>query len=110
MGIHMKNCPDDTYNLWTPFSMDLVVDYVKKPDAIELFKKHVSILCNHEEPVVNYVIDWIADMIQNPERKSKMLVFVSKQGAGKNLLLNMIRKMIGNKKVFESTDPARDVW
>ena len=30
MGIHMKNCPDDTYNLWTPFEMDLVVNYVKK--------------------------------------------------------------------------------
>ena len=39
-----------------------------------------------------------------------MLVFVSKQGAGKNLLLNMIRKMLGNKKVFESTNPSRDVW
>jgi len=67
MGIHMKNCPEDTYNLWTPFAMDLVNDYVKKPEAIELFKKHVSILCNHEEPVINYVIEWIADMIQNPE-------------------------------------------
>jgi hypothetical protein len=110
MGIHMKNCPEDTYNLWTPFSMDLVGDYIEKLDAIELFKKHVSILCNHEEKVCDYVIDWIADMIQNPELKSKMLIFVSKQGAGKNLLLNMIRKMIGNKKVFESTDPARDVW
>ena len=83
---------------------------LKKPEAIELFKKHVSILCNHEEPVIDYVIEWIADMIQNPEQKSKMLVFVSKQGAGKNLLLNMIRKMLGNKKVFESTNPSRDVW
>jgi hypothetical protein len=110
MGIHMKHCPEDTYNLWTPFSMDLVVDYVEKLDAIEIFKKHVSILCNHEEKVCDYVIDWIADMIQNPELKSKMLIFVSKQGAGKNLLLNMIRKMIGNKKVLESTDPSRDVW
>jgi hypothetical protein len=110
MGIHMKNCPEDTYNLWTPFVMDLVDDYVKKPEAIDLFKKHVSILCNHEEKVVDYVIEWIADMLQNPEVKSKMLIFVSKQGAGKNLLLNMIRKMLGNKKVFESTDPARDVW
>jgi len=110
MGIHMKNCPEDTYNLWTPFAMDLVVDYVEKLDAIELFKKHVSILCNHEKKVCDYVIDWIADMIQNPELKSKMLIFVSKQGAGKNLLLNMIRKMIGNKKVLESTDPSRDVW
>jgi hypothetical protein len=110
MGIHMKNCPEDTYNLWTPFAMDLVDDYVKIPEAIEIFKKHVSILCNHEEPVADYVIQWIADMIQNPEIKSKMLVFVSKQGAGKNLLLGMIRKMIGDKKVFESTDPSRDVW
>jgi hypothetical protein len=67
----MKDCPEDTYNLWTPFDMDLVNDYVKKEEAIEVFKKHVSILCNHEEPVTDNVIQWIADMIQNPEIKRK---------------------------------------
>ena len=34
----------------------------------------------------------------------------SESRIGKNLLLNMIRKMLGNKKVLESTDPSRDVW
>jgi hypothetical protein len=110
MGFHLKNCPDDAYNLWTPFSMELLHDYVEKKEAIELFKKHISILCNHEEPIIDYVIKWIAFMIQYPEKKSKMLVFVSDEGAGKNTLLEIIKKMIGNKKVFESTDPSRDVW
>jgi hypothetical protein len=110
MGIYMKNCPDNAYNLWTQFTMDLIHEYTPKPDAIELFKRHISILCNHEQKVIEFVIHWIAFMLQYPEKKSKMLVFVSDEGAGKNTLLEIIKKMIGNKKVFESTNPSRDVW
>jgi len=110
MGIHIKNCPDNAYNLWTPFIMDLKQEYIPKPEAIELFKEHIQILCNHEQAIVDFVIHWIAFMIQYPEKKSKMLVFISDEGAGKNTLLEIIKHMIGNKKVFESTDPSRDVW
>jgi hypothetical protein len=110
MGIYMKDCPDDSYNLWTPFTMELVNTYVEKSNAIDLFKKHVSILCNHEEKIVDFVIKWIAFMLQYPEKKSKMLVFISDEGAGKNTLLEIIKKMIGDKKVFETTNPSRDVW
>jgi hypothetical protein len=110
MGFHLKECPDDAYNLWTPFPMELIDDYTEKPEAIEAFKHHVGILCNHEEKIVDYVINWIAYMIQYPELKSTMLVFVSKQGAGKNLFLSFIQKMIGNKKLFPTTTPSRDVW
>lgn len=110
MGIFMKDCPEDAYNLWSQFTMDLVHEYTSKTEAIELFKRHISILCNHEEKVVDFVINWIAFMLQYPEKKSKMLVFVSDEGAGKNTLLEIIKKMIGNKKVFESTNPSRDVW
>lgn len=110
MGFHLKECPDDAYNLWTPFPMELIDDYTEKPEAIEAFKHHIGILCNHEEKIVDYVIHWIAYMIQYPELKSTMLVFVSKQGAGKNLFLSFIQKMIGNKKLFPTTTPSRDVW
>lgn len=110
MEYHMKNCPDDVYNLWSPFSMELIHEYTPKPQAIDLFKKHISILCNHEEPIIEFVINWLGFMIQYPEKKSKMLVFVSDEGAGKNTLLEIIKHMIGSKKVFESTNPSRDVW
>jgi hypothetical protein len=110
MGFHLKECPDDAYNLWTPFPMELIDDYTEKPEAIEAFKHHVGILCNHEEKIIDYVINWIAYMIQYPELKSTMLVFVSKQGAGKNLFLTFIEKMIGNNKKILTTTPSRDFW
>jgi hypothetical protein len=110
MGFYMKECPDDAYNLWSSFSMELIHEYIPKLESIELFRKHISILCNHEQSIINFVINWIAFMIQYPEKKSKMLVFVSDEGAGKNTLLEIIKRMIGSKKVFESTNPSRDVW
>jgi len=110
MGVFLKNCPDDTYNLWNPFKMELVKSYIKNPKAIELFIKHISILTNHEEIVRDYVINWTAYCIQFPELKNKMLNFVSKQGAGKNTYLEYLKQFFGSKKVLDCSTPARDVW
>jgi len=110
IGIYPKNCPENNYNLWKPFDMELTTEWEEKLDAISLFKQHISILCNHEKDVSDWFIRWIAQFIQFPEIKTTMPTFVSSQGAGKNTLLELIRKLIGNSRVFETTDPARDVF
>lgn len=110
IGIYPKNCPRDTYNLWKPFAMELIDDYEPHLDAIELFKRHISILCNHDSTVSDWFIRWIAQAIQFPEIKTTMPTFVSKEGAGKNSLLELLHKLLGSKKIFETTDPARDVF
>lgn len=110
IGMYPVNCPDNIYNLWTPFTMELKNYYEEIPEAIDIFKKHISILCNHEDVMVDYVINWIAHAMQYPEEKSTMITFVSSQGAGKNTLMEFLKKMIGKDKYFESTDPARDIW
>ena len=110
IGMYPTNCPDNVYNLWTPFAMELNDHYEEVPEAIVLFKRHVSILCNHEEKMVEYVIQWIAHAIQFPEEKTTMITFISSQGAGKNTLMKFLKRMIGKEKYFETTDPSRDVW
>ena len=49
-------------------------------------------------------------MIKYPHIKTTMLLFLSKEGVGKGLFLALIEKMLGRSKVFEATNPARDVW
>jgi hypothetical protein len=110
IGIYPVNCPENAYNLWKPFEMELTTEWEEKSDAISIFKKHISVLCNHEKEVSDWFIRWIAQFIQFPEIKTTMPTFVSAQGAGKNTLLELIRKLIGNSRVFETTDPARDVF
>ena len=49
-------------------------------------------------------------MIQFPEIKTIMPILISRQGSGKGTLLQLFYKMLGQNKVFETSDPSRDVW
>jgi hypothetical protein len=50
-------------------------------------------------------------MIQYPAVKTICPTFISKQGAGKSqIVYTMMAGMLGTSKVFETTDPSRDVW
>ena len=52
---------------------------------------------------------WIAQMIQYPEIKSVCPVLISEDGAGKNTILEFLKRMLGEKKVMETTKPQDEV-
>jgi hypothetical protein len=106
-----KDCPDNIFNLWRPFVMELLTEpYTHKHTELEFILHHIKILCNHDENVYDYFIKWIAQMIQYPHIKTIMPTFISGEGAGKGTLFKLFEKMLGNEKVFETTNPSRDVW
>jgi phage/plasmid-associated DNA primase len=49
-------------------------------------------------------------MIQYPHIKTIMPTFISGEGSGKGTLFKLFEKMLGYEKVFETTNPSRDVW
>ena len=106
-----KDCPDNIFNLWKPFAMELLtVSYISKQTELNLILNHIKILCNNDETVYNYFIKWIAQMIQYPHIKTIMPTFISAEGAGKGTLFRLFERMLGNDKIFETTNPSRDVW
>jgi hypothetical protein len=105
-----KLCPKQIYNIWRPFEMEqYTTPYDKRLDALKVILNHIKALCNNEEPVYDYFVKWIAQMIQYPEMKSIMPTLISKQGAGKGTLIELLRRMFGNKKVFETTKQISDI-
>ena len=103
-------CPKNVYNLWKPFRAELF-DEETVPHDHQLLLDHIKVLCDNEQTVYDVLIKWIAHMVQYPERKPGICpVLISKQGAGKGTFINMLRKMLGYTKVFETTTPDRDVW
>jgi sporulation protein YlmC with PRC-barrel domain len=105
------DCPDNIFNLWRPFAMELLTEpYTHKQRELEFILHHIKILCNHDETVYVYFIKWIAQMIQYPHIKTIMPTFISGEGAGKGTLFKLFEKMLGYEKVFETTNPSRDVW
>jgi hypothetical protein len=56
-------CPSNCYNTWGPFAMETVKDHTPMPEAVEIFRKHIKILCGNDEIVSTYIEAWIAQMI-----------------------------------------------
>lgn len=103
-------CPEDEYNLWTPFASDMIEEYEDKPEELKIILHHIKVLCGNQEDVYDYFIKWIGQMIQYPAVKSICPVLISQEGAGKGTLLKLLNKMLGSEKVYETTKPSRDVW
>ena len=104
-------CPENFYNLWQPFAMEKHTDaYEPQPESLAKMLKHIHILGGNDPVVSKYLECWIAQMIQFPAVKSTCLTFISGEGAGKGTLLRLFERMMGVSKVFETSEPARDVW
>lgn len=103
-------CPSNIFNMWKPFDMELVEEYENKPNELAVILNHIKILCGNEEVVSDYFIKWMAQMIQYPATKTICPTFISKEGAGKTTLIVLMEKMLGSSKVYETTNPMRDIW
>jgi hypothetical protein len=104
-------CPADELNLWTDFAiLKHTGEYVENKAGLAAFKKHVFILSGNDEKVADYLIKWLAQMFQFPAVKSRAIVLISNEGAGKGRLLHFIASLMGLKKVLETTKPSQFVW
>jgi hypothetical protein len=56
---------------------------------------HIKILCNNEEAVADYLINWIAQMIQYTALKTICATLISDEGSGKGTLNKLIQNMLG---------------
>ncbi len=105
-----KDCPSNHFNIWTKFDIELVNEYKEDTESLHRILHHIKILCNYCEDTYEYVLDWLAHMFLYPEEKiGILLLLVSQEGAGKGLLFQLIKFMLGQSKVFETSNIARDI-
>ena len=117
-------CPTNTYNLWVDWNIcsphdegtngldegGVLPPHDEGTNGLEFFKNHIKVLCNYDETLTAFVIRWLAQFLQYTHIKTIELIFISSEGAGKGLFLEFLRTIMGSKKVFESTDPQRDIF
>lgn len=102
----MQQTPD-AINLFTGYKAK-VLDTVDMK-FIEPILGHIKVvLANNNEEVYEYILDWIAALLQmrNGRKLGTALVFYSKKhGAGKNTITSFLRdKVIGTDYVAETND------
>lgn len=109
--IYQKNewIPNNTYdnekiyNTFTGFKL-YEEPRVYKQDAINLFLDHIKLLVNYDEDSFRYVLNYNAQMIQYPdELPAVALLFKSQQGIGKDLMLDIIERIIGAELMYRTS-------
>ncbi len=113
MDIYPNNdkCPVNHFNLWTPFEVEYITEYDFDKLGLDFILDHIKLLCNNEEVMYEYLLDWMAHLLFKPEEKcGKFILFVGKQGAGKSQICKFLSILVGSKKYMETSKPDRDVW
>lgn len=106
-----SKCPVNHYNSWKKFNVELISNFQEDKTGLDFILNHINILCNHQKDVYEFVLDFFAHMFQFPaEKAGKFILFISKQGTGKGLLLELLTNMLGNDKVLDTTRPEKNVW
>ena len=101
----------EKYNLWRDWDIkNWDGEYYEDLKAVEFMRNHIRVLCRYNEEVASSIELWISHLLKYPKSKSFVPIFIGKQGTGKDMMIGWITAMIGNKKVFESTNPEQDIW
>ena len=92
---------NEVFNTFTPFSRmnycpeDTDRDYAKP--LIKQFQNLIMGLCENNDEIAKYLTNYIADLIQNPERLPEtVIVLQGREGAGKDTLINIIKLLLDN--------------
>jgi len=95
---------ENTFNTWTGYKYNHTDDEVDM-DKIKDFLFHIKdVLANNDETQSEYILNWIAHIIQMPyKRTNTCLVFSSIQGVGKTIIIDLLGKMMG-KDYYLSTN------
>jgi len=104
-------CPNDTFNVWTGFEIldTKLFDY--SHSDLDPFFSLIDLMVNFDPKGSEYLVKWIADMIQNPGRKNGVAIVIrGNQGIGKNTLESMVKKIIGEKLHCSTSNPKEDIF
>jgi len=78
------------YNMWQGFSVE------PKAGSWELFKRHLLLLVNNDVEHAKYMLAWMAETVQHPERPIGIApAFKGEQGTGKSTFAKWFGELFG---------------
>jgi len=96
---------------YTPFpNFKWDAECEKQKEVFKIFDDHLKLLTNYDQASTDYLINYISHLLQKPtELPRTAIILKSKQGFGKDTLLNLIEKMI-TKTYLLKTAKMDDVF
>ena len=94
---NISTVKDYEFNLWQDFTAKEVEDV--KINKIQIILTHIKeVWASNNEEYYNYLISWLAHIIQTPWNKTEIaVVLISKPGSGKTIITEFIEKYLFGK-------------
>jgi hypothetical protein len=104
--------PPNSYNSWREYKWETMKDeYVSQTDACLELLDFIKIQCNNHEETYKWFLEWIGMIIQEPSWKiGRMPIFTGQKGTGKSMMVNIIKRIIGEEQYFSTSKPEEYVW
>ena len=103
------------YNLWAGYLADALppVPDDEVEGLVEPIIRHIrEVMADGDKGHTNYVIDWIANIIQKPWEKTNVAIMLyGKEGCGKGILIDWLRRsVLGAHCTHQTSDPDNDIF
>ena len=97
---------DEIFNSFQGFTYDNEkLTFEEEPWCVKVFKEHLSFLTNHEEKSVDYLLKYIAHLLQKPwELPKTAIILKGKQGFGKDSIVDFIQDLIGKQHILRTAE------
>lgn len=93
----------DIYNTFEGFNYSRTSSIEKT--HIDTFINHIEYLTDYDEESKNYMIKYLAHLVQHPEINPQVAIILkSKQGWGKDTLIDIVEKMLGRKSIIRTSN------
>lgn len=108
--------PPEMYSIWNGFAVDRYKPAADRgvdvdSAAVKMFLEFISILCNRNDAVTGYLLDWMAQLFQQPSRKTGVaLLLKGEEGVGKNRFTDLIGAMLGADKSLNTSSPKNTLY
>ena len=100
---------ENVLNTFNGFKYNLL-DGTYDQESVDLFTGHVNHLMNGDKVCYDYLIKYLAHMIQKPhELPEAIIVMKGIQGTGKDTLLEVMGDIIGREFCYLAEDGVRDI-
>jgi hypothetical protein len=89
-----KTPPQGSFNTWTDFQGRLLVEY--NTEKVKMFESYIfDIWADGKEDRYEYILDWLAHIIQKPYEKTGTALFLpGPPGSGKNVMSDFLVKHV----------------
>jgi len=107
-NFNIEDIPENIYNTFKGFEVEADSDEIEAD--IQYFLDHLLLLSNSNIEVQQYLIKYLAHMIQKPQELPEVAILLrSQQGVGKDALIDFMEKIIGQDYVYR-TENCEDLF